>query len=84
MCCGIVYKGRYGEIIIDPHLFKPCCQRKPDLHQEKEEEGGEMEQEEEEEEDDEEGAQENGQNAVSLSPPSLPSEVKEELSGGAR
>ncbi|CAJ1055755.1 Hypothetical predicted protein, partial [Xyrichtys novacula] len=52
VCCGVVYKGRYGEILIDPHLFKPCCQRKPDLHQQKEEGGGEeeeMEQEEEEE-----------------------------------
>ncbi|XP_034529429.1 SIN3-HDAC complex-associated factor-like [Notolabrus celidotus] len=100
VCCGIVYKGRYGEIIIDPHLFKPCCQRKPDLQQQKEEdeeeeeeEGGEMEQEEEVEEVEEEevGVQENGQNAESMSPPSLPSHeeeeeevVKEELSEEAR
>uniref|UniRef100_UPI00358F6AB8 SIN3-HDAC complex-associated factor n=1 Tax=Myxine glutinosa TaxID=7769 RepID=UPI00358F6AB8 len=25
VCCGIVYKGRYGEVVINPRLFKPCC-----------------------------------------------------------
>ncbi|KAG9352390.1 hypothetical protein JZ751_020803 [Albula glossodonta] len=25
VCCGIVYKGRFGEVMIDPRLFKPCC-----------------------------------------------------------
>ena len=29
MCCGIVYAGRYGEVIIDPQLFKPCCRKMP-------------------------------------------------------
>ena len=28
ICCGIVYKGRFGEVIIDPRLFKPCCSSK--------------------------------------------------------
>ncbi|CAG5856334.1 unnamed protein product, partial [Menidia menidia] len=28
VCCGIVYKGRFGEVIIDPRLFKPCCSSK--------------------------------------------------------
>ncbi|XP_030056870.1 SIN3-HDAC complex-associated factor isoform X2 [Microcaecilia unicolor] len=28
VCCGIIYKGRFGEILIDPRLFKPCCSRK--------------------------------------------------------
>nr|XP_033783747.1 SIN3-HDAC complex-associated factor [Geotrypetes seraphini] len=28
ICCGIIYKGRFGEILIDPRLFKPCCSRK--------------------------------------------------------
>ncbi|XP_077057762.1 SIN3-HDAC complex associated factor, like [Siphateles boraxobius] len=28
VCCGIVYKGRFGEVIIDPRLFKPCCNKK--------------------------------------------------------
>lgn len=28
MCCGIIYKGCYGEVIIDPHLYKPCFQKK--------------------------------------------------------
>ena len=27
MCCGIIYKGRFGEVLIDPHLFKPCCRK---------------------------------------------------------
>nr|XP_014340331.1 PREDICTED: protein FAM60A-like isoform X2 [Latimeria chalumnae] len=25
ICCGIIYKGRFGEVIINPQLFKPCC-----------------------------------------------------------
>lgn len=25
ICCGIIYKGRFGEVLIDPRLFKPCC-----------------------------------------------------------
>ncbi|XP_059905550.1 SIN3-HDAC complex-associated factor-like [Gadus macrocephalus] len=29
VCCGIVYAGRYGEVIIDPQLFKPCCRKLP-------------------------------------------------------
>ncbi len=45
VCCGIIYKGRFGEVLIDPHLFKPCCQKKQEQEQEEEEE------EEEEEED---------------------------------
>ncbi|MGH0116532.1 UNVERIFIED_CONTAM: hypothetical protein FKN15_009665 [Acipenser sinensis] len=28
VCCGIIYKGRFGEVLIDPHLFKPCCSNK--------------------------------------------------------
>ncbi|XP_067856212.1 SIN3-HDAC complex-associated factor [Heptranchias perlo] len=28
VCCGIIYKGRFGEVLIDPHLFKPCCNKK--------------------------------------------------------
>ncbi|XP_070709995.1 SIN3-HDAC complex-associated factor-like [Pempheris klunzingeri] len=66
VCCGIVYKGRYGEVIIDPHLYKPCCQRKPKPHQQQEE-GGKMEEEEEEEE--QEQAVE--KSAVSPSPPPI-------------
>ncbi|XP_051546803.1 SIN3-HDAC complex-associated factor-like isoform X3 [Myxocyprinus asiaticus] len=45
VCCGIIYKGRFGEVLIDPHLYKPCCQKKQEQEQEEEEE-------EEEEEDD--------------------------------
>ncbi|KAM4748687.1 SIN3-HDAC complex-associated factor [Rhinophrynus dorsalis] len=25
VCCGIIYEGRFGEILIDAQLFKPCC-----------------------------------------------------------
>uniref|UniRef100_A0A8C5PSE0 SIN3-HDAC complex-associated factor n=1 Tax=Leptobrachium leishanense TaxID=445787 RepID=A0A8C5PSE0_9ANUR len=28
VCCGIIYKGRFGEILIDAQLFKPCCNKK--------------------------------------------------------
>lgn len=28
ICCGIIYKGRIGEVLIDTHLFKPCCSSK--------------------------------------------------------
>ncbi|XP_017651998.2 SIN3-HDAC complex-associated factor isoform X1 [Nannospalax galili] len=28
ICCGIIYKGRFGEVLIDTHLFKPCCSSK--------------------------------------------------------
>ncbi|RXM93743.1 DENN domain-containing protein 5A [Acipenser ruthenus] len=28
VCCGIIYKGRFGEVMIDPRLFKPCCSAK--------------------------------------------------------
>ncbi|XP_018552718.1 SIN3-HDAC complex-associated factor [Lates calcarifer] len=66
VCCGIVYKGRYGEVIIDPHLYKPCCQRKP-----KQEESEEMEEEEEEE-------QAAGKNAVSMSPTPIPEQKEVE------
>ncbi|XP_059831846.1 SIN3-HDAC complex associated factor, like isoform X2 [Hypanus sabinus] len=30
ICCGIIYKGRFGEVLIDPRLFKPCCNTKKD------------------------------------------------------
>ncbi|XP_075061526.1 SIN3-HDAC complex-associated factor isoform X1 [Mixophyes fleayi] len=28
VCCGIIYEGRYGEILIDAKQFKPCCSNK--------------------------------------------------------
>ncbi|XP_072259191.1 SIN3-HDAC complex-associated factor [Pyxicephalus adspersus] len=28
VCCGIIYKGRFGEILIDAQHFKPCCSNK--------------------------------------------------------
>uniref|UniRef100_A0A2I3GM86 SIN3-HDAC complex associated factor n=1 Tax=Nomascus leucogenys TaxID=61853 RepID=A0A2I3GM86_NOMLE len=26
--CGVIYKGCFGEVLIDTHLFKPCCRHK--------------------------------------------------------
>lgn len=45
VCCGIIYKGRFGEVLIDPHLYKPCCQKKQE--QDREEEEDEQEEDEE-------------------------------------
>ena len=46
VCCGIIYKGRFGEVLIDPHLFKPCCRKKQQRQrQELEEEEGYEEEE---------------------------------------
>ncbi|XP_071359116.1 SIN3-HDAC complex-associated factor-like [Trachinotus anak] len=71
VCCGVVYRGRYGEVIIHPHLYKPCCQRKPPLHQQQQSGGVDVQvtgndalsrsptlisKQEEEEEEEEEGA----------------------------
>lgn len=50
MCCGIIYKGRFGEVLIDPHLFKPCCRNKQRQQQQHEEEEEDEEEEDEEEE----------------------------------
>lgn len=50
VCCGIIYKGRFGEVLIDPHLFKPCCRNKQRQQQQQEEEEDEDEDDEEEEE----------------------------------
>ncbi|KAM3858862.1 SIN3-HDAC complex-associated factor-like [Diretmus argenteus] len=74
VCCGIVYKGRYGEVIIDPHLYKPCCQRKQKQHRE--------EMQEEEEEEEEEG-QADGKHAASAPSQSgsQPSTAKQEEVG---
>ncbi|CAB1331672.1 unnamed protein product [Coregonus sp. 'balchen'] len=38
VCCGIIYKGRFGEVLIDPHLFKPCCRKKQQRQRLEEEE----------------------------------------------
>lgn len=48
VCCGIIYKGRFGEVLIDPHLFKPCCRNKQQQQQQQEEEEEDEEEEEEE------------------------------------
>lgn len=31
VCCGFIYKGRFGEVVIDTHHFKPCCNSKKAL-----------------------------------------------------
>ncbi|XP_034032617.1 SIN3-HDAC complex-associated factor-like [Thalassophryne amazonica] len=49
VCCGIIYKGRFGEVLIDPHLFKPCCRKKQRQQGPDEEEDEEEDDEEEEE-----------------------------------
>ncbi|OCT86074.1 SIN3-HDAC complex-associated factor [Xenopus laevis] len=34
VCCGIIYEGRYGELLIDTRQFKPCCtSKKPQTQQ---------------------------------------------------
>lgn len=64
VCCGIIYKGRFGEVLIDPHLFKPCCRKKQRQQQQQQQREEEDEDEEEEEEDDEEEVVEEGQVAA--------------------
>lgn len=39
VCCGIIYKGRFGEVLIDTHLFKPCCSNKKSATEKPEQEG---------------------------------------------
>ncbi|ERE66585.1 caprin-2-like protein [Cricetulus griseus] len=39
ICCGIIYKGRFGEVLIDTHLFKPCCSSKKAAPEKPEEQG---------------------------------------------
>ncbi|KAB0357088.1 hypothetical protein FD754_001244 [Muntiacus muntjak] len=41
ICCGIIYKGRFGEVLIDTHLFKPCCSNKRAAAEKLEEQGPE-------------------------------------------
>lgn len=66
MCCGIIYKGRFGEVLIDPHLFKPCCRNKQRQQQQQQEEE-EEEEEDEEDEEEEEVEVEEGQVGVDVS-----------------
>ncbi|VFV20801.1 family with sequence similarity member a [Lynx pardinus] len=39
--CRIIYKGRFGEVLIDTHLFKPCCSNKKAAAEKPEEQGPE-------------------------------------------
>ncbi|XP_028810920.1 SIN3-HDAC complex-associated factor [Denticeps clupeoides] len=76
VCCGIVYKGRFGEVLIDPHLYKPCCQKKQQEQQLQEEE----EEDEDDDEEEEEEAPPNPEGRASPPPQTPPScsLVKEE------
>lgn len=66
VCCGIIYKGRFGEVLIDPHLFKPCCRNKQ--RQQQQQQHREEEEEEDEEEDEEEEVEvEEGQVGMDVS-----------------
>uniref|UniRef100_A0A2I2Z6D1 SIN3-HDAC complex associated factor n=1 Tax=Gorilla gorilla gorilla TaxID=9595 RepID=A0A2I2Z6D1_GORGO len=38
-CCGIICKGRFGEVLIDTHLFKPFCSNKKAAAEKPEEQG---------------------------------------------
>lgn len=67
MCCGIIYKGRFGEVLIDPHLFKPCCRNKQRQQQQQQEDEEDEEEDEEEEEEGEEVEVEEGQVGVDKS-----------------
>ncbi|XP_032775372.1 SIN3-HDAC complex-associated factor-like [Rattus rattus] len=39
VCCGIIYKGRFGEVVISTHFFKPCCSCKKAASEKPEEQG---------------------------------------------
>ena len=41
ICCGIIYKGRFGEVLINTHLVKPCCSNKKAAAEKLEEQGPE-------------------------------------------
>ncbi|XP_069544302.1 SIN3-HDAC complex-associated factor [Brachyistius frenatus] len=43
VCCGVVYRGRYGEVLLHPHLYRPCCQRKQEEQKQEEQEEQEEE-----------------------------------------
>uniref|UniRef100_A0A8C5L7E0 SIN3-HDAC complex-associated factor n=1 Tax=Jaculus jaculus TaxID=51337 RepID=A0A8C5L7E0_JACJA len=40
ICCGIIYKGRFGEVLIDTRLFEPCCSNEKAVAEKPEEQGG--------------------------------------------
>uniref|UniRef100_A0A3P9CUK7 SIN3-HDAC complex associated factor n=1 Tax=Maylandia zebra TaxID=106582 RepID=A0A3P9CUK7_9CICH len=75
VCCGIIYKGRFGEVLIDPHLFKPCCRNKRQQQQQQKQQQQQEEEEEEEEDEEEEVEAEEGRVCVEKS--QMGEEVKE-------
>lgn len=75
VCCGIIYKGRFGEVLIDPHLFKPCCRNKQ-RQQQQQQQQHEDEEDEEEEDEEEEVEVEEGQVGMEVSRMNSPTEVE--------
>uniref|UniRef100_A0A2I2YJA8 SIN3-HDAC complex associated factor n=1 Tax=Gorilla gorilla gorilla TaxID=9595 RepID=A0A2I2YJA8_GORGO len=41
ICCGLIYKGCFGEVLTDTHPFKPCCSNKQAAAKKPEEQGPE-------------------------------------------
>ncbi|KAJ8269550.1 hypothetical protein COCON_G00121570 [Conger conger] len=80
VCCGVIYKGRFGEVLIHPHLYKPCCQKRQEAQQKQEEEHVGEEEEDEEEEGEEEEEEETQESKASLHPQGVqsPPKAKEE------
>ncbi|KAG7455916.1 hypothetical protein MATL_G00246190 [Megalops atlanticus] len=74
VCCGIIYMGRFGEVLIDLHLFKPCSQKQQQQQQEEDE----VETEEEEEEEGRESSR-GLQSQGTQSPPHAKEDQKEEV-----
>ena len=85
MCCGIIYKGRFGEVLIDPHLFKPCCrkQQRPTPPAPQGAGAGYLEDEEEEEEEEEEVDVEEASVSEVTAERSTPKNGLEEVLNGA-
>lgn len=77
VCCGIIYKGRFGEVLIDPHLFKPCCRNKRQQQQQQQQKQQQQQEEEEEEEEDEEEEVEAEEGRVCVEKSQMGEEVKE-------
>ncbi|XP_030587953.1 SIN3-HDAC complex-associated factor [Archocentrus centrarchus] len=77
VCCGIIYKGRFGEVLIDPHLFKPCCRNKQQQEQQQQQQQQQEEEEEDEDEEDEEEEVEAEEGRVGVAKSQTGEEVKE-------
>ncbi|XP_019743915.1 SIN3-HDAC complex-associated factor [Hippocampus comes] len=81
VCCGIIYKGRFGEVLIDPHLFKPCCRKKQQQQQQRQEEEDEEEEEDDDDDVEEEEVEVEGglEGGVPVSRVTSPSEEEQQV-----